>query len=131
MPARSFKSTASGLIAGACDNDPTTVASLSVIGATTTYGLSRLVVLVIPMLMIVQVVGATVGLAAREGLEDVIRIRFGRYWALAAMAAILAVNLITLAADLGGGSAALGLITGLPEHWFVFPFAAAVAALLL
>ena len=30
-----------GLIAGASDNDPTTVASLAVIGSTTAYGLSR------------------------------------------------------------------------------------------
>ncbi|MDQ2817473.1 MAG: divalent metal cation transporter [Candidatus Eremiobacteraeota bacterium] len=131
MASQNWKDLGSGLVAGACDNDPTTVASLAVIGATTTYGLSWLVVLVIPMLMVVQVVGATVGVAARAGLEDVIRTRFGRYWALAAMVAILAVNLITLAADLDGGSAALGLISGLPEHWFVLPFASAAAALLI
>src|SRR5579884_2488932 len=71
-----------GLIAGASDNDPTSVASLSVIGATTGYALSWLVILVIPMLMIVQAVSASVGVVARGGLEDVIRKRFGKGWAV-------------------------------------------------
>jgi Mn2+/Fe2+ NRAMP family transporter len=120
-----------GLIAGASDNDPTTVASLSVIGATTGYALSWLVLLVIPMLVIVQSVSASVGVAARCGLEDAIRKRFGKPWALVAMAAVLSVTVITLAADLEGGAAALGLLTNVPWQWFVVPFAAAAAALLI
>src|SRR5919199_2798939 len=120
-----------GLIAGASDNDPTTVASLAVIGSTTAYGLAWLVVLVIPMLVVVQVVSASVGVVARAGLEDVIRVRYGRLWGLVALFLVLAVNLITLAADLEGGSAALSLLTGRPYQWFMLPFALAVAALLV
>ena len=103
-----------GLIAGASDNDPTTVASLAVIGSTTAYGLAWLVVLVIPMLVVVQVVSASVGVVARAGLEDVIRVHYGRLWGLVTLLLVLAVNLVTLAADLGGGSAALSLLTGRP-----------------
>jgi Mn2+/Fe2+ NRAMP family transporter len=120
-----------GLIAGASDNDPTTVTSLSVIGATTVYGLSWLVILVIPMLVIVQTVSAAVGVCTRTGLEDAIRTRYGRALALVALAAVLAVNLITLGAHLDGGSAAIGLLTGLPYQWFIWPFALAVGALLI
>src|SRR5205823_14187748 len=89
-----------GLIAGASDNDPTTVAALTVIGSTTAYGLAWLVILAIPMLVVVQVVSASVGVVARAGLEDVIRTRYGRLWGLVALLLVLAVNLVTLAADL-------------------------------
>jgi Mn2+/Fe2+ NRAMP family transporter len=120
-----------GLIAGASDNDPTTVATLAVIGSTTGYGLAWLVVLVIPMLVIVQVVSASVGVVARAGLEDVIRVRYGRLWGLVALLLVLAVNLVTLAADLEGGSAALSLLTGRPYQWFMLPFALAMGAFLI
>jgi Mn2+/Fe2+ NRAMP family transporter len=120
-----------GLISGASDNDPTSVASLAVVGSTTVYGLSWLVILIIPMLMIVQTVSATVGLCTKTGLEDAIRTRFGRLWAYVALTAVLAVNVLTLAADLEGGAAALGLLTGLPYQWFVVPLGVAVAAFLV
>jgi len=90
-----------GLISGASDNDPATVASLAVIGGTTGFGLLWLVVLVIPMLVVVQVISA----ACQKGLEDVIREQYGRAWAFVTLLLVLAVNLITLAADLEGGGA--------------------------
>lgn len=130
-PLAILKALGPGLIAGASDNDPTTVATLAVIGATTGYGLSWLVVLVIPMLVVVLVISATVGTVTRSGLEDVVRTRYGRGWAYLTLVAVLAVNLITLAADLEGGGAALGLLTGMPSQWFVLPFAVVVAALLI
>lgn len=126
-----LKALGPGLVAGASDNDPTSVASLAVVGATTTYGLSWLLILLIPMLVVVQLVSAAVGVASRGGLEDAIRARYGRAWALLALLAVLAVTLLTLAADLEGGGAALGLLTGVPYRWFVPPLAVAVAALLV
>jgi Mn2+/Fe2+ NRAMP family transporter len=120
-----------GLIAGASDNDPTTVASLSVIGASTGYGLSWLVILVIPMLVVVQTISAAVGVVTQEGLEDVIRRSYGRFWAMVALLLVLAVNVITLAADLEGGAAAIGLLSGKPYQWFIVPLAVAVAGLLI
>ncbi len=120
-----------GLISGASDNDPTTVATLAVIGSTTGFGLAWLVVLVIPMLVVVQVISASVGTVCQAGLEDVIRTRFGAPWALLTLLLLLAVNLITLAADLEGGGAALGLLTARPYQWFILPLAVAVGALLV
>ncbi len=120
-----------GLISGASDNDPTSVASLAVVGSTTAYGLSWLVILVIPMLMIVQTVSATVGVCTKTGLEDAIRTRFGHLWAYVAMGCVLAVTVLTLAADMEGGAAALGLLAGLPYQWFIVPLAAGVGAFLV
>jgi hypothetical protein len=88
-----------GIVSGASDNDPTTVATLAVIGSTTVYGLAWLVLLVIPMLAVIQQVAAHVGTVTKHGLEDCIRNRFGEGWA-SGDALGTAVNLITLAADL-------------------------------
>jgi Mn2+/Fe2+ NRAMP family transporter len=120
-----------GLIAGASDNDPTTVGTLAVVGASTGYALSWLAILVIPMLVVVQVISAAVGVCAEHGLEHVIRRHWGRAWALLVLVLVLGVNLLTLAADLEGGGAALGLLTGRPYALFVGPFALVSALLLL
>ncbi len=120
-----------GLVAGVSDNDPTSVATLAVIGATTTYSLAWLVVLLLPMLITIQVISARVGVVTHRSLERVIRDRCGVPWALAAMLLVLAVNLITVAADLEAGAAALGLFTGLPWTWFVFPLAVLIGILLV
>lgn len=120
-----------GIISGASDNDPTSVASLAVIGSTTRYGLSWLVILVIPMLIVVQSISAAVGLVSRTGLEDVVRSRYGRFWAMVALFCVLGVNVVTLAADLEGGGAALSLLTGIPYAWFIAPLAIVVGAILI
>ena len=120
-----------GIVSGASDNDPTTVATLAVIGSTTVYGLSWLVILVIPMLAIVQAVSAQVGTISKAGLEDCIKRSFGRGWALVALIAVLGVNILTLAADLEGGASALSLLTGVHYVWFILPLAAGTGALLV
>jgi Mn2+/Fe2+ NRAMP family transporter len=120
-----------GIISGASDNDPTTVATLAVVGASTVYGLTWLVVLVIPMLAIVQTIAARVGAVSKKGLEDCVRANYGRGWALVVLGSILSVNIVTLAADLEGGGAALQLLFNVDYRWFIVPFAALVAALLV
>ncbi len=120
-----------GIVSGASDNDPTTVATLAIIGATTVYGLAWLVVLIIPMLAVVQAVAARIGTVSKKGLEDCIRYRYGRPLSLAALLSVLAVNIVTLAADLEGGGAALQLMTGVDYRWFVIPIAAVVGLALV
>lgn len=110
-----------GIIAGASDNDPTTVATLAVIGSTTTYELGWLTLLVIPMLGVIQAIAAQVGTVTKKGLEDCVRSAYGRWWAFAALAALLIVNILTLAADLEGGGAAMQLLTSVDYRWWLAP----------
>jgi Mn2+/Fe2+ NRAMP family transporter len=119
-----------GLIAGLSDNDPTSVDTLSVIGATTGYRLAWVIVALVPKLIVVQVVSARVAVVTRRSLEGAIRAHFGLAWALVAMLLVLGVNLVTLGADLAAGAAALGLLTGLPWDWFVLPVALGLGGLL-
>lgn len=120
-----------GIISGASDNDPTTVASLAVIGSTTVYLLGYLVLLVIPMLAVVQSISTAVGAVTKKGLERTLRERYGLPAAWIALIAVLAVNLLTLAADLEGGGAALQLLLHIDYRWFVVPLAALTGAALV
>lgn len=120
-----------GLISGVSDLDPTTIATLAIIGSLVGYRLLWLVLLLLPMLIAVQVISARVGMMTNRGLEGVIRDRFGRVWAMVAMLLVVIVNLLTLAADLEGGAAALQILTGQDWRWFVLPLALFLGALLV
>jgi Mn2+/Fe2+ NRAMP family transporter len=83
------------------------------------------------MLAIVQTIASRVGAVSKKGLEDCVHSIYGRGWSLIVLGAVIVVNVLTLAADLEGGAAALQLITHVDYRWFVVPFAAVVAALLV
>jgi Mn2+/Fe2+ NRAMP family transporter len=104
---------------------------VATVGASTGYRLSWLSVLVFPLLAVVQAISTEVGLATRRDLEDVTAAHFGRRWGFVLLLSILAVNLLTIAADLEAGAAAVGLLTGRDGRWFVVPLAAVVLAILL
>lgn len=112
-----------GLISGASDNDPTTVATMAVLGASTQYGLSWLVILIYPMLASIQIISAQVGVVAKQGLQQAVCTIYGRRWGMVLLLSVLAVNLITIGADLEGGAAALGLLFHVAWQWFIVPFA--------
>lgn len=129
-PIAYLKRVGPGIVSGASDNDPTTVATLSVAGAATAFSLSWLVVLVLPMLAAVQVCAAQVGVVARKGLQAAVRDAYGRGWGAVLLVAVVAVNLVTIVADLEAGAAALGLVVPIDFRWFVVPYGALVAFIL-
>lgn len=120
-----------GLVGGASDVDPTTVGTVSAVGATTGYRLSWLTALVFPLLAVVESISTEVGLATGQDLEEVTAHQFGAGWGFVLLLSVLAVNVLTIAADLEAGAAALGLLTGGPWRWFVLPLAAVLLAVLL
>jgi Mn2+/Fe2+ NRAMP family transporter len=120
-----------GLLAATSNNDPTTVATLAIVGATTGYGLCWLVVLIVPMLAFVQTLAADVGAVCGSSLQGAIRREYGLAWAVVVLVGIVLVNTLTLAADVKAGSEALSLLTHVPAPLFILPFAALAAWLLL
>lgn len=119
-----------GLVAGAAATDPTTVATLVVVGATTVYGLAWLTLLTFPVLAVVQTLATRVGFLSRRDLQQAVTDGYGRGPAVLLLVSILAVNVVTVAADLEGGAAALGLLTGVGWHWFVAPLAVVLLGLM-
>jgi Mn2+/Fe2+ NRAMP family transporter len=120
-----------GLVAGAAATDPTTVATLVVVGATTGFGLAWLTLLIFPILAVVQTLATRVGFLTRRDLQQLVVDGYGRVPAGVLLVSILAVNVVTVAADLEGGAAALELLTGAGWHWFVAPLAAVLLGLML
>jgi Mn2+/Fe2+ NRAMP family transporter len=119
------------VVSGAADTDPTTVATLVVIGATTMYGLAWLTLLTVPVLAVVQMLATRLGAVSGRDLQGAVTDVYRRPVGGLLLMSILAVNLVTIAADLRAGAAAMSLVTGLGERWLVLPFAAALLALLL
>ena len=83
------------------------------------------------MLAVVQAVAAQVGAVSKKGLEECVRVCYGRFWAFLGLLAVLAVNLLTLAADLEGGGAALQLLTHIDYRWWLVPLGGGTVALLI
>jgi Mn2+/Fe2+ NRAMP family transporter len=120
-----------GIVSGASDNDPTTVATLAVVGSTTVYLLGWLVLLIIPMLAVVQAISGRIATVCGEGLETITKNRYGRAAALVILIAVFVVDQLTLAADLEGGGAAVHLFGGGDYRIYIAPIAIAAALMLL
>jgi Mn2+/Fe2+ NRAMP family transporter len=125
-----WKQVGPGIISGSSDNDPTTVATLAVVGSTTIYALGWLVILIIPMLAVVQAISGRVGAVCGQGLETIVKERYGRAVALVVLFAVFVVSQLTIAADLEGGAAALHLLSGIDYRWFIIPLAIVTVLLL-
>ena len=119
------------VISGASDNDPTNVGTAAVVGAQTMYRLSWVALLVAPLLAVVLAIAAQVGLAGRADLQSLTLRRYGRRAAAVLMVSVVAVNVVTIAADVQAGAAGIGLLTGLDSRWIVVPLAIALVGLLL
>lgn len=120
-----------GIVGGAADTDPTTVATMAIIGAGTIYGLAWLTLLLFPVIAIVQSISTRVGVASHLDLQSAVSETHGRMVRWALLLSILAVNVITIAADLEGGAAAIGLIARHDWRWFVAPLSIALLSALL
>jgi Mn2+/Fe2+ NRAMP family transporter len=123
-----------GFVAGASNNDPTTVAALAVVGASTGYDLVWLVVLVLPMLAVVQVIAATVGSVTGAGLQAaLLRLftsRFARIERVLAFATLgfAAYAVSTLLAHPDWGAVAHAFLVP-AQHWDVAHASGAIALL--
>jgi Mn2+/Fe2+ NRAMP family transporter len=119
------------MIAGASDNDPTNVGTAVVVGAQTGYRLSWVALLVAPLLAIVQTIAAHVGVVTRSDLQQVTVRRYGHRVAGLLLLSVVVVNVVTIAADLQAGSAAIGVLAGADPRWFVLPLGLGLVGLLL
>jgi Mn2+/Fe2+ NRAMP family transporter len=83
-----------------------------------------------PALAVIQIISARVGVVTRRDLQSSVDRRFGRMSRLVLLASVFLVTVVTIAADLEGGAAALGLLFHADWRWFVVPLALVLIALL-
>lgn len=126
----SIRNLGSSLVAGSSDNDPTTVATLAVVGSTVGFGLNWLLLLILPLLTTVLMLASRTGMVTREGLQTLITHRFGRIVGWSSAISVIVVSELTLAADIAAGADALGLIFHTRFEFFVIPFGIAAGLML-
>ena len=90
----------------------------TVVGATAGMSQLWLLVLSTPMLAAATNMAARVGLATQSGLAAVIENRYGRPVSAVIVLLLAVANIATIAADLSGVAAVLGMFTGI--RWEVF-----------
>jgi len=120
-----------GFVAAGSAADPTTVGTLAVVGATTTFALSWVVVLLVPMMAVVYSIAASIGAATSTSIQGAIRSRYGLAWASIALVSIAAISIVTLTADVEAAGASLTLLTGIPYRIFIIPFVVLIGWLLV
>jgi Mn2+/Fe2+ NRAMP family transporter len=119
------------VLTAASDNDPTNVGTAALVGAQTGYQLSWVALLTAPLLGVVLVIAAQVGLVARSDLQSLVLKHYGRKVSVVLLVSVVLVNLVTIAADLQAGAAGIGILAGIGSGWVILPFGLALVGLLL
>ncbi len=116
-----------GVITGAADDDPSGIATYSIAGAQLGTSLLWTALLTWPLMSMVQMMCARIGMVTGHGLAGALRQKFPRRLVLVAAFALLAANVINIGADLAGMADAANMLTGINSHWFVIGFGIAIA----
>ena len=124
---RFFGSLGPGLITGAADDDPSGVATYSTAGAQLGTGLLWTAFITWPLMAMVQMMCARIGMVRGQGLAGALRKKFPRWMLVAAVIALLIANTFNIGADLLGMSDAAEMLTGIDSHWFVVLFGLGIA----
>ncbi|WKZ27161.1 MAG: divalent metal cation transporter [Candidatus Paceibacterota bacterium] len=130
---RSFwKALGPGLITGASDNDPSGIASYSIAGARTGFGLLWTLPFIIPFMVAIQEMSARIGALSACGLTGNIK-RHYPTWILATVSGgIIGANVLNIGADIAGmTSAAQLLFPGLPTMLTATAFTLAIVGMII
>ena len=125
---RFFRTLGPGVITGAADDDPSGIATYSVAGAQLGTSLLWTTLLTWPLMSMVQMMCARVGMVTGRGLAGALRRRFDRRLVLIGALALLGANTINIGADLAGMADAAEMLTGINSHWLVVGFGIAIAS---
>ena len=113
---RFFSLLGPGLITGAADNDPSGIATYSIVGAQLGTSLLWTAFVTWPLMAFVQLMCARIGMVTGRGLAGALRQKCPRWLLFIAAAALLGANVITIGADLAGMSDAGQMLTGINSH---------------
>src|SRR5207249_5832105 len=126
-PREVVRSLGPGVISGGADNDPSGIASYSIVGATAGFSQNWLLLISTPMLIAVMQMSARVASVTKTDLATVLRTHFGARVATPAVLLMVIPSVITMGADLLAMGAAFQLLTGVKYIYWVVPLAAVMA----
>src|SRR6202171_762676 len=110
-----FANLGPGLVTGAADDDPSSIATYSVVGATYGYAPLWTALVTFPMMAVVQLMCARLGMVTGRGLAAAVRTHYPRWVLWGACSILVVANVINICADLGGMAEATELVTGIPS----------------
>ena len=124
---RFFSALGPGVIAGAADDDPSGIATYSIVGAQLGTSLLWTAFITWPLMAAVQFMCARIGMVTGMGLGDALRRKGPRSLLFVGALALLAANTINVGADLSGMADAAEMLTGINSHVCVVMFGIAIA----
>lgn len=105
-----LKSLGPGLITGASDDDPSSIATFAQVGAKLELGLLWTIVFFYPSILVVQEICARIGLLTGRGLAKIIEKKYSRKVVLPLVSLLLIANTINIGADIGAMAASTSLL---------------------
>jgi NRAMP (natural resistance-associated macrophage protein)-like metal ion transporter len=105
-----LKSLGPGLITGASDDDPSSIATFAQVGAKLGLGLLWTIVFCYPSILVVQGICARIGLLTGRGLAKIIEKKYSRKIVLPLVSLLLIANTINIGADIGAMAASTSLL---------------------
>jgi NRAMP (natural resistance-associated macrophage protein)-like metal ion transporter len=124
---RFFSALGPGVTAGAADDDPSGIATYSIVGAQLGTSLLWTALLTWPLMAGVQFMCARIGMVTGRGLGDALRRKGPRSLLFIGAGALLIANSINVGADLSGMADAAAMLTGINSHIWVVLFGAGIA----
>ena len=124
---RFFQMLGPGVVTGAADDDPSGIATYSIAGAQLGTSLLWTALLTWPLMSMVQMMCARVGMVTGRGLAGALQHKFDRRLVLVAAFCLLGANTINIGADLAGMADAAEMLTGFNSHFFVVAFGIAIS----
>jgi NRAMP (natural resistance-associated macrophage protein)-like metal ion transporter len=111
-----------GVVTGAADDDPSGIATYSVVGAQLGTSLLWTAFLTWPLMACVQFMCARIGMVTGMGLGNALRQKGPRSLMFFGALALLGANTINIGADLSGMADAAEMLTGINSHIYVIIF---------
>lgn len=118
-----------GLITGAADDDPSAIGTYASAGAAIGPAFLWTAPVTFPMMCAVVYLSAKLGQVSGKGLFHVIKDHYSRWILYPALIGVLIGNTIEAGADIGGMSAAIGVLVPLPLPLIIIPVTVAIFAL--
>ncbi len=113
-----------GLITGAADDDPSSIATYSQAGSQLRFGLIWTLLLTTPLMIGIQMVSARIGWVTGEGLAANINKLLPRWVTISLVSLLVVANIINIAADIGAMAESVRLLVGGPMALYVLGFGA-------
>ncbi len=115
------------MTAGAADDDPSGIATYSIVGAQLGTSLLWTALVTWPLMACGQFMCARIGMVTGMGLGDALRRKGPRSLLFLGAGALLIANSINVGADLSGMADAASMLTGVNSHIYVVLFGAGIA----